>query len=99
MRRTTGWVLVAGTIAASGCETVEVVVDSYRDMTPHEAYVQGLHDAGLAGTALSQDWIHEAAEALESPQALEAPFVEEGYFTPEDPMAVGYTTTSAPPSE
>lgn len=74
----------------AGCETVEVVTDTFRDMTPHEAYLQGLHDAGLATTALSQDWIMESGRALSDPLPMTLPFAEEGYFTPEDPMAVGY---------
>ncbi len=73
-----------------GCEEVEVAIDARRDLTPHEAYVRGLHDAGLAGTALTQDWLREASRALQEPLAMQAPFVEEGYFTPEDPMAIGY---------
>ncbi|UCC24612.1 MAG: peptidoglycan DD-metalloendopeptidase family protein [Gemmatimonadales bacterium] len=77
-------------LAAAGCEEVEQFVDSRRPDTPHEAYLQGLHDAGLAGTALSQAWIHQAAEAVRNPRQVELPFQEEGFIAPEAPDAVGY---------
>jgi murein DD-endopeptidase MepM/ murein hydrolase activator NlpD/SH3-like domain-containing protein len=76
--------------ALGACEQVEVMVDERRSSTPHEAYLQGLHDAGLASTALSREWIAEAGEALENPTRVELPFQEEGYIAPEDPEAVGY---------
>ncbi|MDT8341909.1 MAG: peptidoglycan DD-metalloendopeptidase family protein [Longimicrobiales bacterium] len=77
-------------LAASACEKVEQFRDARRPATPHEAYLQGLHDAGLANTALSQAWIHEAAEAVRTPRRVDLPFQEEGYIAPEAPEAVGY---------
>lgn len=74
----------------SACEQVEQYVDERRPATPHEAYLVGLHEAGLAGTALSQAWILEAGEAVRSPQRVDLPFREEGYIAPERPDAVGY---------
>lgn len=71
-------------------EEVEQLRDSWRAETPHEEYLKGLHDAGLAGTALSQSWILEAAEAVENPRVVELPFQEETFIAPEDPDAVGY---------
>lgn len=73
-----------------GCEQVEQYVDARRPSTPHEAYLQGLHEAGLASTALSQAWIHEAADAVRNPRRVELPFQEEGFISPETPDAVGY---------
>lgn len=77
-------------LSAAACEEVEQFRDARRPATPHEAYLQGLHDAGLANTALSQAWIHEAAEAIRNPRRVELPFQEEGYIAPETPDAVGY---------
>lgn len=77
-------------LAVFGCEQVEQYVDTRRPNTPHEAYLQGLHDAGLSGTALSQAWIHEAAEAVRNPRRVDLPFQEEGFISPESPDAVGY---------
>lgn len=73
-----------------GCEEVEQFADQRRPSTPHEAYLLGLHEAGLAGTALSQAWILEAGEAVRSPLYVELPFREEGFIAPERPDAVGY---------
>ena len=77
-------------ILSSGCENVEQFVDERRPATPHEAYLHGLHEAGLAGTALSQAWIMEAGEAIRSPQTIDLPFREDGYIAPDMPDAVGY---------
>jgi murein DD-endopeptidase MepM/ murein hydrolase activator NlpD len=77
-------------LSSSGCEQVERYADQRRPSTPHEAYLQGLHEAGLAGTALSQAWILEAGEAVRSPLYVDLPFREEGYIAPERPDAVGY---------
>ena len=82
--------ILALLLATAGCEEMEQFRDARRPATPHEAYLQGLHDAGLANTALSQAWIHEAAEALRTPRRVELPFQEEGYIAPEAPDAVGY---------
>lgn len=79
-----------GAALLSGCEEIEQYRDERRPATPHEAYLQGLHDAGLAATALSQSWILEAGEALRDPRQVELPFLEEGYIAPEEPDAVGY---------
>lgn len=73
-----------------GQEEIEQIRDSWRAETPHEEYLKGLHDAGLAGTALTRSWIEEAAEAVERPQVVELPFQEETFIGADDPEAVGY---------
>ena len=89
-RRLTLALSVACAVWTSGCEQAEQYVDERRPATPHEAYLMGLHEAGLAGTALSQAWIMEAGEAVRNPQQIDLPFREEGYIAPEQPDAVGY---------
>lgn len=69
---------------------MEQIRDSWRAETPHEEYLKGLHDAGLAGTALTRAWIEEAAEAVDAPQVVELPFQEETFIAADDPDAVGY---------
>ncbi len=81
---------IALALASAGCEKAEQYVDQRRPATPHEAYLAGLHEAGLAGTALSRAWIMEAGKAVRSPQRVDLPFREEGYIAPEQPDAVGY---------
>ncbi|MEJ2541371.1 MAG: M23 family metallopeptidase, partial [Gemmatimonadota bacterium] len=84
--------LLGGALALGlqGCEKVEQYADQHRPATPHEAYLLGLHEAGLAGSALSQAWIMEAGEAVRDPRLVQLPFREEGYIAPEVPDAVGY---------
>lgn len=77
-------------LVLAACEEVEQAVDRFRDLTPHEAYVESLRQAGLAETALGRDWLRAAAGAAERPSAVELPFREEGYLPPETPRAVGY---------
>lgn len=89
-KRTVLSIVVLTGLALPGCEAVEQFRDERRPATPHEAYLRGLHDAGLAGTALSKAWIFEAAEAIEHPRSVELPFQEEGFLAPEAPDAVGY---------
>ena len=86
------WSTLAATVvlAAAGCEQVEQIRDEWRPDTPHEAYLKGLHDAGLATTALTQEWIHEAVSALRDPRPVTLPYREDGFIAPEDPAAVGY---------
>ncbi|WP_405285084.1 M23 family metallopeptidase [Gaopeijia maritima] len=90
------WVLVglALAIAAAvwlfGREEIEQIRDSWRAETPHEEYLKALHDAGLAGTALTQAWIREAAAAVENPRTVELPFQEETFIAADAPEAVGY---------
>jgi murein DD-endopeptidase MepM/ murein hydrolase activator NlpD len=83
-------VAAAVALAATGCEQVEQLRDSWRAETPHEAYFKGLHDAGLATTALTQEWIEQAARAMRDPRLVELPYREDGFIPPEDPTAVGY---------
>jgi murein DD-endopeptidase MepM/ murein hydrolase activator NlpD len=77
-------------LALGACEEVEQVQDRFRDMTPHEAYLASLEDAGLTGTALGRDWVRAAREAVDGAAEVSLPFQEEGFITPEDPGATAY---------
>ena len=64
--------------------------DFFRETTPHEAYLMGLAETGLAATSLGRDWMAAAREVLIRPLSLELPYQEEGFFPEEDPVALGY---------
>ncbi len=81
-------VVMVGMLAS--CEEVEQFRDRRRPATPHEAYLRGLRDAGLASTALARAWIDQSVAAVRDPLPVELPFQEEGFIPPEDPTAVGY---------
>ena len=83
------WPLAAA-IVLGACEQAEQLQDSFRDLTPHEAYQASLAGAGLAETALGRDWSRVGSEVLEDPTAVTLPFMEEGHITPEQPSAVAY---------
>jgi len=77
-------------IASGGCEEVEKVQDQWRDRTPHEAYLASLSDAGLASTALVEDWIAASRNAVAGAQLVQLPFQEEGFIAPEEAGATAY---------
>ena len=81
--------LVAGTLA-SGCERLEQVQDHFRDLTPHEAYLASLAEAGLAETALVRDWVAVSLRAVESAPLVQLPFQEEGFIAPDEAVAMAY---------
>ena len=81
--------LAVAVVLFTGCEQVELVVDSRRDLTPHEAYVAALRDAGLDGSALALDWISAADAALHTPVTVPLPYREEGFLARDAPTAVG----------
>ncbi len=74
----------------SACGPADALREYFREPSPHEAYHLGLAQAGLASTALGQDWIRSAQEALARPLAVDAPYQEEGYFPAEEAPALGY---------
>lgn len=72
-----------------GCKE-EAVPEPFAPSRAHEAYIFGLGQAGLAGTALGKDWVDASQKALELPQEIELPFREVVYFDPVHPAAFGY---------
>ncbi|MDP2956807.1 MAG: M23 family metallopeptidase [Longimicrobiales bacterium] len=82
--------LVAACVLASACEEVEQARDRLRDLTPHEAYLASLSQAGLAETALVRDWIDVSLEAVASAPLVQLPFQEEGFIAPDEAGAAAY---------
>lgn len=74
----------------AGCRQVETVRELLRDPTPHQEYLLGLWNAGLASSALGQDWILASGEALANPVVVETPYQEAGFFPPEEAASRGY---------
>lgn len=85
--------LALGALLVAGCETVEEIAVRWTPTSPHAAYLAGLHEAGLANTALAREWVHEAASAITRPQVVDLPFREATFITPEEPDALGYRFT------
>jgi len=81
--------LIVGSLLLTACEQIEQVIDARRDLTPHEAYVASLEAAGLAKSALGQDWLRAADAALSAPLAVGLPYREEGFLPAEAPSAIG----------
>lgn len=90
LRPTRPTLALLAVLALIGCEQIEQVQDSFRDLTPHEAYAEALAQAGLAESALARDWVEAGELALLRPVPVSLPFEEEGFITPEDPGAMAY---------
>jgi peptidoglycan LD-endopeptidase LytH len=88
--RTVGLRTLVLLVLAAGCRQAELVREFLRDPTPHQEYLVGLWEAGLASSALGQDWILASGEALANPVAVEAPYQEAGFFPPEEAASRGY---------
>jgi murein DD-endopeptidase MepM/ murein hydrolase activator NlpD len=82
--------LLAILLLVLGCEPLEKVRDSFRDLTPHEAYLAALAEAGLAQTALVRDWIAVSREAVAEAPLVQLPFQEEGFIAPDEAVAMAY---------
>ena len=61
-----------------------------QDAPTHERYTAALSEFGLDKTALGQDWLAAASQALANPIPTSLPFRESGYLPPADPSAIGY---------
>lgn len=77
---------IATVLASSGCAAGRLQLRS----TPHQKYAAMLASAGLADTALGQQWKEAGESALRSAVTVPTPFREAGYFPPQRPTAAGY---------
>jgi murein DD-endopeptidase MepM/ murein hydrolase activator NlpD len=68
----------------------ERVREPYKPTHAHDAYRHSLATAGLAETALGQDWIAASKDALISPLTIATPFEEVFFVDPAQAFAVGY---------
>lgn len=82
--------LVLTFLAGGFQDPQDALREFFRDPTPHEAYLMGLSTSGLATSALGQDWMESARSALLRPLSTELPYREEGFFPPEEAVALGY---------
>jgi len=78
-----------------GCATEEIVPEAYIATNAWDAYRRGLQAAGLACTALGEDWRQAADAALAAPVQIGLPYVYRGTFDPREANAFGYRFTVA----
>ncbi len=57
--------------------------------TPHEQYSKKLEDAGLKETSLGAAWFKAAEVTIRKPLAIQLPYTETGYFSPDKVNAIG----------
>lgn len=61
----------------------------FKPATPHEGYAEQLKNAGLKESALYRLWMESAARSLSQPVKISVPYAEKGFFSSEQPEAVG----------
>ncbi len=88
----TALVLVAACllVGTGGCRSAGEMLGLVEDRSPRDRYAESIREAGLAGTALGRDWFAAGERALREPAAVETPYREEGYLSPERPAAVAW---------
>ena len=72
-----------------GCRQ-EIVPEPYKPTHAHDAYRHSLQEANLSDSALGQDWIFSAEEALKKPVDITLPLEEIFYISPTETLAVAY---------
>ncbi len=58
--------------------------------SPQESYADRLKRAGLDTSAMGVRWFAAAEKSLTAPLTIQLPFREQGFFTPDNPLAFGY---------
>src|SRR5688572_26392740 len=61
----------------------------FNKKTPHEQYGNKLEEAGLKDTELGRRWFEAAAAALSRPVTVKLPYSQRGYFSADNPRAIG----------
>ena len=62
----------------------------FKSSSPHEVYERKLTGSGLAQTAMGKLWINLSDSILENPISIKIPYLEKGYFAPENVEAVAF---------
>jgi murein DD-endopeptidase MepM/ murein hydrolase activator NlpD len=88
MRGLGGFILILAILVIS-CKK-ELIPRAFSPTDDHRGYVQSLEEADLVETALGQEWLSAAEEALRSPVAVRSPYQEVFYIDPARPEALGY---------
>lgn len=86
--RTVVLVMLAALAACRQVEDLREALESPR--TPHEAYADGLRDAGLDEAALGREWLEASVRALDEPQNVSLPFREAVYVSAAEARAFAF---------
>lgn len=88
-RTVTSRLTLATVLALSGCG-IGAVVDTVRDVTPHERYAKALTDAGLQETAMGREWLAAADTVLRHATDASLPLSEMVYYDRSQARAVAW---------
>ncbi len=63
----------------------------FKPASPHEVYKRKLISSGLGHTAMGKTWIGLSDKVLQTPVAIEIPYMEKGYFPAEKAQATAFS--------
>lgn len=89
MRAIASTLTLVALLALSGCG-IGTVVDTIRDLTPHERYAKALTDSGLEGTAMGREWLAAADSVLRHATDASLPLSEVVYYDRSQARAVAW---------
>jgi murein DD-endopeptidase MepM/ murein hydrolase activator NlpD len=87
MKQIRSLLLMVACISFSCSSTLHKIFDSNK--TPHEEYAENLEDKNLDNTPEGRAWLQASKKALESPQSVQLPYGQIGYFQPDKPRSLG----------
>jgi peptidoglycan LD-endopeptidase LytH len=87
MKQIRSLLLMVACISFSCSSTLHKIFDSNK--TPHEEYAENLEDKNLDNTPEGRAWLQASKKALESPQSVQLPYGQIGYFQPGKPRSLG----------
>ena len=89
IKRPISKLLILTAICLSSCKSGPFNV--FKPASPHEVYERNLISSGLGQTAMGKTWIDLSDKILQTPLAIEIPYLEKGYFPPEKVQAAAFS--------
>jgi murein DD-endopeptidase MepM/ murein hydrolase activator NlpD len=90
MKNVLAIVMLSVLITACGSTSINI----FSKKTPHEQYAEKLDDTNLEDTPEGREWLAVAKTALENAHAIKLPYIQQGYFAPDKPRALGLKFTA-----
>ncbi len=87
--RSVSYLLIISAVFVYSCKSGPFSV--FKPASPHEAYEKNLINSGLSQTAMGRTWIELSDKILQTPVAIQIPYLEKGYFPAEKVQAAAFS--------
>jgi murein DD-endopeptidase MepM/ murein hydrolase activator NlpD len=87
MKKLSAFLMLIAFLSFSCSSTLHKIFDGNK--TPHEQYADKLEDKHLDDTPQGRAWLAASQKALVTPQTIELPYRQNGYFHPDKPRSLG----------